>query len=71
VEATHHLDLILAKGVKVPKPGKKTSWQNHPDNFVEVSANEFPAGVETFSAGWFGQAHAVCFLFAILTKTDS
>jgi hypothetical protein len=60
VEATKPILPLLKK-----KVGKKSNWRNNPNSFVQGHASRvIPGGTETFSAGWFAQAHEVClFLF--------
>jgi hypothetical protein len=58
--ATDHLSEILRSTPKVPKPGKSVSWHVNINNFAcKSSTRKCVNSAETFSAGWYAQAHAV------------
>jgi hypothetical protein len=62
VKATFHIARQLAAGIKIKKDGKYLNWRGDHQYFKDASSN-FPRGVETYSAGWFAQAHHVCDTF--------
>ena len=63
--ATVSLGQLLKRSVEKPKSGKPDpNWRVHKQNFVKKSGSHVcEPGAVTFSAGWFGQGHAVSLRF--------
>ena len=50
----------MAKNVKESTPKKCINWRVNRDTFVPAEdSRSLSHGVETYSAGWFAQGHAV------------
>ena len=60
MDSNLHLSEILHVSRKTPKVGEHVSWRVNANNFASNSpTRKHVAGAETFSAGWYAQAHNV------------